>query len=310
MKNRFVVLISVLAGLFISAVHAENNAAPTAAAQATSAPSRGALYRIRHQGSTSYLFGTIHVGKPAYLPLEGEVAQALSQATKLVLEIDVRNDAPFQSALQKHGMYADGDTVERHLSPDSVTRLRQALQDFGIAYENMRQMKPWLLANLLMGLDLERNGYRRKYGIEYFLLSVADRQAKTVHELESAEYQMALYADMTDTMQEQYLRETLAEIDSGSALKKAQVLIDAWAQANGNAMEAILRESLMENTLSSGFTQRVLLDKRNPEMADKIDALLKNGESSFVGVGLLHLLGENGVPKLLQQRGYEVERVH
>ena len=227
-----------------------------------------------------------------------------------MLEIDVRNDASFQGALQKHGMYANGDTVERHLSADTIAQLRNALQDAGIAYENMQHMKPWLLANLLMGLDLERNGYRRKYGIEYFLLSVADRQAKAVHELESAEYQMALYDDMTDAMQEQYLRETLAEIGSGSALKKAQVLIDAWAEANGTAMEDMLRTSLTENTLSSGFTRRVLLDKRNPEMADKIEALLKSGESNFVGVGLLHLLGENGVPKLLQQRGYEVEKVH
>lgn len=309
MKNRFVILLSALAGFFLPAVHAENNAAPQAAAQATSTPSRGALYRIRHQGNTSYLFGTIHVGKPSYLPLEGEVAQALARAGKLVLEIDVRNDAPFQGALQKHGMYASDDKVDRHLSPDSLMQLKHALQRFDIPYENVQQMKPWLLANLLMGLDLERNGYRRQYGIEFFLLSVADRQAKAVQELESAEYQMSLYADMTDAMQEQYLRESLMEIGSGSALRKAQALIDAWADANGDAMEDVLRQSLKETTLSSEFTQRVLLDKRNPEMADKIEALLKNDESSFVGVGLLHLLGERGVPTLLRQRGYHVEKV-
>ncbi|WP_460838740.1 TraB/GumN family protein [Noviherbaspirillum agri] len=295
----------MVASLFIPAVHAEDNAA-----HAASAPSRGTLYRIRHHGSASYLFGTIHVGKPAYFPLEGEVAQALSQASKLVLEIDVRNDAPFQAALTKHGRYANGETVEQHLSPDSLNLLKQALQESGLAYDSMQHMKPWLLANLLMGLDLERNGYRRQYGIEYFLLSVADREAKAVHELESAEYQMALFADMSDAMQEQYLRETLAEIGSGSALRKAQGLINAWAEANGSAMENVLRASLSENTLSSDFTQRVLLDRRNPEMADKIEALLKNGESSFVGVGLLHLLGEKGLPALLQQRGYTVEKVH
>lgn len=310
MKNGFVVLISALACSFLPAVHAENNAAPQAVAQAAITPSRGALYRIRHQGSTSYLFGTIHVGKPSYLPLQGEVAQALSQARRLVLEIDVRNDMPFQGALQMHGMYAQGDTVDRHVSPDTLALLKRSLQDAGIPYENVQQMKPWLLANLLMGLDLERNGYRRKYGIEYFLLSVADREAKTVQELESAEYQMSLYAGMADAAQEQYLRESLAEIGSGSALRKAQQLIDAWAGANRDAMEDILRQSLQENSLSAEFTQRILLDKRNPEMADKIETLLKSDESSFVGVGLLHLLGENGVPTLLRQRGYDVEKIH
>lgn len=310
MRNGFVFLLSVLTGFFLPPVHAENNAAPNAAAQAVHAPARGTLYRIRHQGNTAYLFGTIHVGKPAFLPLEGEVAQALARAGKLVLEIDVRDDAPFQRALQTHGMYAGSDTIGQHLSPDSVAQLKQALQGFGLPFENVQQMKPWLLTNLLMGLDLERNGYRRQHGIEGFLLSVADRQAKTVQELESAEYQMSLYDDMTDAMQEQYLLENLAEIGSGSALKKAQALIDAWAGANGDAMEDVLRESLKEKTFSSEFTQRILLDRRNPEMADKIEVLLRNDESSFVGVGLLHLLGETGVPKLLRQRGYEVEKLH
>jgi uncharacterized protein YbaP (TraB family) len=30
----------------------------------------------------------------------------------------------------------------------------------------------------------------------------------------------------------------------------------------------------------------------------------------FIGVGLLHLLGANGLPELLAQRGYLVERVY
>ena len=45
-------------------------------------------------------------------------------------------------------------------------------------------------------------------------------------------------------------------------------------------------------------------------MAAQIDQLMGKGGVLFVGVGLLHLLGDNGLPQLLGQRGYLVERVY
>jgi uncharacterized protein len=309
MKFGVIVLLSVCLASWFGLAHADNNAAPAAVTQAAT-PNRGTLYRVRHAGNTTYLFGTIHVGKPAFFPLEDEVTRALSRASKLVLEIDIRKPEPFQLALNKHGIYPAGETIDSHLSPATLVQLKQALQAASIQFDNVKHMKPWLLANMLVGLDLERNGYQRGYGIEAFLLSLADKQSKDVRELESAEYQMSLFNSMPDAMQEQYLRENLAELGDGNALKKAQALIDAWENANGDAAEAFMRESLSEKTTSSEFTQRVLLDKRNPEMASKIEKLLQEDETSFVGVGLLHMVGETSVPKLLRQRGYEVEKLY
>ena len=310
MKSRIILLLSVVAGLWLAPVHAGNNAAVTPSAQAASARQRGTLFRIRHHGHTSYLFGTIHVGTPDFFPLAAEVTDALAHSHKLVLEIDLRDNAPFQAALQRHGMYAGAETIESRLSADSLAQLKKALQGFGIPYENVRRMKPWLVTNLLLGLDLERHGYQRAQGSEMFLLSQAARQTMTVQGLEPADYQMSLFDGMSDALQEQYLRENLAELNDGSALKKAQILINAWASANGAAIEDFLRESMKLQTASSEFTQRVLLDQRNPEMADKIEALLKHDESAFVGVGLMHLIGDTGVPVLLRARGYEVEKVY
>jgi uncharacterized protein YbaP (TraB family) len=323
MKGRIVFLLSIVAGLVIRPAYAENNAAAAASAQAVAMPApasvsalsdagtpqRGTLYRIRHHGNIAWLFGTIHVGKPAFYPLEREVTAALHTAGKLVLEIDIRDNAPFQRALHAHGTYANDDGVERHLSHDTLAALRQALDRHGIPFDRIRRFKPWLLANMLVGLDLERHGYDRTHGIESFLLSTAGN-SKDVQQLESAEYQMSLYDDMTDAMQEQYLRENLAELADGNAVRKAQALIEAWASADGHAVEQFMRESANEKTTSSEFMQRVLLDRRNPEMARKIEALLEREESSFVGVGLLHLVGDTGVPKLLKEKGYEVEKLY
>jgi uncharacterized protein YbaP (TraB family) len=56
--------------------------------------------------------------------------------------------------------------------------------------------------------------------------------------------------------------------------------------------------------------QRTLLGKRNPEMASSIERILQQDQVAFVGVGLLHLVGDNGLPQLLRQRGYDVEQVY
>jgi hypothetical protein len=45
-------------------------------------------------------------------------------------------------------------------------------------------------------------------------------------------------------------------------------------------------------------------------MTDKIAALLNGGGTAFVAVGLLHLVGEHGVPNLLAQKGYVVEKLY
>jgi uncharacterized protein YbaP (TraB family) len=72
--------------------------------------------------------------------------------------------------------------------------------------------------------------------------------------------------------------------------------------------------ALQESTAGPGvvaeFTRRVLLGRRNPEMVDHIARLMREDSVTFVGVGLLHLLGANGLPQLLAQRGYLVERVY
>ena len=51
-----------------------------------------------------------------------------------------------------------------------------------------------------------------------------------------------------------------------------------------------------------------LLDERNQKMADRIIRLYEQ-DSTFVAIGALHLPGEQGVLRLLEQRGYRVTPV-
>lgn len=237
-----------------------------------------------------------------------EVERALKTARRLVLELDIRDDAPLQGALDKHGLYPRDQGIEQHIAPDTLARLQHVLRAYDMTLAEVRRMKPWLTANFLLSLDLHRHGYRRQHGAEYTLLAAA--HGKHVLELETAEYQLSLFDRMNAAEQEEYLRDALAELEDGRALKKSRALMQAWSAGDRQTLERLWQESLAEGTRMSTFTHRVLLDARNPEMADRLEALLQEGESSFVGVGLLHLIGDKGLPALLRQRGYSVERVY
>ncbi|MBB3223407.1 TraB/GumN family protein [Pseudoduganella umbonata] len=273
-------------------------------------PRRGALYRVRHDGKTSYLFGTIHVGKQGFFPLEPEVTRALDHASSLVLEIDTRHHEPFQVALAKYGNYPAGESITRHLSPGALARLEKALAKAGIAMRNVEGYRPWLVANILVGSEIEKHGYHRSNGVEGFLLSAAVKQKKTVRELETADYQLSLFASLDDAQQEKYLIENLDDLDNGKALQKSAGLIDAWSTADAARIAALARELTTGDTVSATFMDRTLLRQRNPQMTAHIEEIMRSDEVAFVGIGLLHLVGEESVPELLRRRGYDVEKMY
>jgi uncharacterized protein len=79
---------------------------------------------------------------------------------------------------------------------------------------------------------------------------------------------------------------------------------------NARALDVALQESTAGPGVAAAFTRRVLLGRRNPDMANQIERLMREDSVTFVGVGLLHLRGASGLPQLLAQRGYLVERVY
>ena len=258
----------------------------------------------------AYLFGTIHVGASSFYPLAPQVSRALADSSQLVLELDTRANGAFELAVRKHASYPAGDHIRNHISPDTLRRLTTALHAVGIPLSGVGHMKPWLLANMLIGLELERSGFQRAHGNESFLLNAVQARGASLAELESADYQLSLFATLSDANAEGYLREALDDLSSGMSIKKARAVIDAWTSGDAAALEALIPDTIGAGTITSDFTRRTLLDRRNPEMAQRIEHIMKDGKVSFVGVGLLHLLGANGLPQLLTQRGYQVERMY
>src|SRR3569832_968705 len=78
----------------------EASAVPVAAAADAEAPAarRFLFWRVSSPGSTVYLLGSIHFGRPEMYPLSSAIDQAYARADALVVEADVTAIDPEQTA--------------------------------------------------------------------------------------------------------------------------------------------------------------------------------------------------------------------
>jgi uncharacterized protein YbaP (TraB family) len=70
----------------------------------------------------------------------------------------------------------------------------------------------------------------------------------------------------------------------------------------------IARES-QTGFLADPQLHQALLTGRNAAWAGKIDAMLKDGATPFIAVGAAHVSGSDGLPTLLQSKGWQVRRI-
>lgn len=278
------------------------------------APNRGALFRVDGGGHTLYLFGTMHVGAPDFYPLEPRVAAALERAGALALEADPQIDPALSlTLLRRYGMYADGaGPAIAAIDPALRPRLERLLARYRMPPAALAPMKPWVLATVLTVSEFSMLGYQAELGVDTYLAQQARARKIPVVELESAAAQMALFDRMPAPAQLRFLEDTIVMLEQEIAQPPGQArrTVDAWRTADAAAFDQLAREVAADQSSSARFIQTVLLDQRNPGLADGIAAMLAREHDSMAAIGVLHLVGTDSVPALLRQRGLRVERIY
>ena len=272
---------------------------------------RGALFKVSANGHTMYLFGTIHVGTPAFYPLEPRIAKAVAGASTLALEIDLARDpAAMSSALKEHGMLGPGGTLYQRMTPELGARLGKELARVGFDPAMVANMQPWLAATLLTLGEFGAQGYRPNLAVDLHLADLARERGVPVTELETIGSQLSLFSSVPEAEQLRFLEEAVLLSEQGRQASEAREAVEAWATANQAGLDAIAKRIEEDQTSGGRFMREVVLNQRNVTMADKLARLLTQKNNSVAAVGVLHLVGKTSVPALLRARGMAVERVY
>jgi len=273
--------------------------------EAASQSKKNFLWKVQSRTNTVYVLGSIHYLKKEMYPLDEKIERAFDQSDILVVEAnvsDIKKD-DIQKLIE-NALYLDNDMLEKHIPPETYELVKKELEWLGLPLEAFNKQKPWFLALTLASLEALKLGFDPNYGTDKYFLSKATEKKKIMG-LESFDYQINLFSQLSEKDQELLLFYTLKDIN---VLKQElDKLIKAWTLGDTKSVESIITRSVTEDKRLSPIYEKVIYE-RNRNMASKIEDYLKTVETYFVIVGAGHLVGDQGIIALLKGKGFLVEQ--
>ncbi len=267
---------------------------------------RSVIWEVKGDKNTVYLFGSIHLGRPDFYPLDDKIESAFERSKYLVVEVDATSaEAKKNSAnlLSRIGMLEGGKTLEDVLSKGVYNKLLENFEQIGLPFDNFKKFKPWLAAVTLSVIKLQSMGYAPDFGVDRYLLEKG-AGSKEILELESIEEQFKLL-DALDN--EQFLAYTMLSLNTMEQMSTK--MITAWKCGDLKTLENILFEDYDSPLFNANDIYEKVFFERNRKMVAKIKEYLKGDRNYFVVVGAGHYLSEKGIVSLLKKDGYEVNRI-
>jgi uncharacterized protein YbaP (TraB family) len=254
------------------------------------------LWKISGNGleKDSYLFGTMHVSEKIAFHLDDVFYESLMKSDFVALESDPNSWLGYLFESREVYSSINSNNANSYNFYNTSFEMKAPKQD-GIVYflsnENM----------LINGLLYRTNGVMQEYQeetyLDMFIYQGGSKFGKKIFSLEDIErssrrVKKATKDPMKDTpdlwLQKKIKDDNYFSLITNSYRDRNIALIDSLNFG-------MYKDHYLEN----------MLYKRNEEMANNIDSIIKTG-SLFSAIGAAHLAGENGVINKLKLKGYLV----
>jgi len=264
---------------------------------AAQAKDRGLMWTIRRDGRTSYLYASLHVGKPGWATPGPRLRKALDEVDAVALELDpLDRDAwkmppmpelPLDASLRQR---LDAQAAAVCLQPQALAAMHPLLQTSTYM----------LLRARSLGLDV-------RYGQEMLLSQWARDRGLPVLALETLQGQLEALLPADPDAARHELRANLQQLERPKALLRT---LDTMVAVYDRGDLARLNRyadwcDCVRDAADRAALQRIN-DGRNPALAGRISELHQRGQSLLVAVGAMHMTGPRALPALLKEQGFEV----
>ena len=264
----------------------------------------GYLWRIRKDGRSSYLYGTMHVGRLDWMFPGPRTRQALDETDAVALEFD-----PMDQGLQERLAQAVAQMPHVAISAALQERIRREAEALCVPYASLARLPPEFQIVNLTAMAGRKDDLDAQYGIDIGLALVARQAGKPVVSLETPESQVQTLQLRDPAEAAAFIEKELDDLEPGRSEALLQRMVRAWVRSDYDEMAHYADWCQCLDTPVERELMMRLLDGRNPALAHAIDELHRSGRRVFAATGSLHLFGPSGLPALLAQRGYRVERI-
>ena len=263
------------------------------------------LWRVSGDTNSVYLLGSIHMLREQDHPLPGVIDHVYDEAEVVVMELDMDDldPAATQASFNRAGVMTDGTTLRDLMGDELFAQAERAAAEIDIPLELLAQSEPWLAAMTVELMMLYRIGFNPVLGVEMTISQRATNDGKPIEGLETVDEQLAFLDGLPLEAQREMLLQTLAQ--AAALSESVDDLVLAWRHGDLATLEAGLLDSMgeQEELLAA------LVTERNRRWADTIETWLDDDQDYLVVVGALHLVGDEGVPALLDRAGFGIQQL-
>ncbi len=250
------------------------------------------LFRV--VGTNVYVCGSIHL-LPVGTVLPQAMLDAVGASDHCIFETDIDNwSEPSYARFQAPETIKNHITAELYLNTEALC---EALSLPGL----LPELQPWFVA-LFLGIRLiARDGFTSESGVDAQLLKAARLAGKSVFRLEAD----STIGFASAPMSEHIDRLTFVVLDPQRSIDIFQQIHAAWRIGDTDALERLNDVQLKLFPVST----RALIDDRNRQWLPGFLGAIQAGRRAVFVVGAFHLVGENGLQRLLENHGYKLELI-
>ncbi|KMW60040.1 GumN family protein [Candidatus Rhodobacter oscarellae] len=280
----------------------------------------GILWRATKGDQVVHLVGTMHFHEPRHGATMSQIAPWIEGATTVFLELGEGDEARLQRDIATNPSLAfltEGPSLLEMMDPADWDRLTAAMRQRGVPGFMAAKMQPWMALMTLSATKCVIEGVRAgKRGLDQMIIERAKELGNPARALEDHDTVLDIFGlfsqdemiefltlflrmenfepdDQHKTLVEAYFREEIRVIWEFA-------LVQALAEPQGLSEAEILADYAR--------LEDALIGARNRGWMDRILPAAEAGPV-LVAAGALHLPGEQGLLRLLERQGFQVERV-
>ena len=306
---------SVLLGILAVSAASLSADAATSSRTAAAASPVPLMWKVSDADNDLYLLGSFHMLKPGDYPLSADVDAAFDDAEALVFELSPQElqSPELGQAMGMAALRTDRTPLNSELPDATIAKLDawlvandKALQKMGMPAQAFQMFEPWFVGLTISLIEMDKQGLDPKIGLDMHFIGRAEKMSKPTMGLEKGSEQIAVFDGMSKAEQLQFLDESLSEAQNAKV--EIEKLHTAWRRGDA----AGLLDG-MAGDMRREYPQlyRKINVARNDAWVPKLQRMLddETTDDTLVVVGVLHLLGEDGVVEKLRAKGYKVERI-
>lgn len=263
------------------------------------------LWQVEGRENTVYLLGSVHLLRENDYPLDSAIYAAYDDAEILIMELDMDDLDParMQALVIELGGVADGGSLAGLMGEDLYSEAETLAASINVPLQMLASVEPWLAAITVEQLMLQRIGFNPAFGVEAHFVGKAGSDGKEILGLEEIDEQLGFLDSLSIEAQRELLIQTLSEAIDLEPMMDG--LVEAWRRGDTDYLEA----NMLADMQDYPELYDAIVVGRNKSWVMSIDELLDDTDDYLVIVGALHLVGDDSVPALLEDRGRRVRQI-